>query len=171
MGLFNRFDVITSDFDTFGRKSASLATLFGGNRMMKEFLEDAGEYVLDMVMLQFVSEGANQGTPWQPLSIERQDQRSDAGLNPTGPILIGETERLINSWHWDWISNNTIIVGMFDDMESGYGGANQLGDARRPARPMLVVDSEMINTLNQMFEDYMDHQVSVMFPATGTMKP
>jgi hypothetical protein len=167
-GVFSRFDVIADDFTSFGRKAVSLSTVFGSKDTWSEFLQDVGDYVIGTVLDQFESEGNSKGEAWKPLSDSRMNQRNANGLNPSGPMLVGETGTLLDSWKWDWLDGMSIIIGMHMDggpNSPGYGEFNQLGVDRRnlPSRPMLIVDEDTISWINQRFEEAFEDKAVAFF--------
>lgn len=153
------FEVYGDDFKFMERQAETFASVVESNDFFARMLERCGEFVVDTIMRQFETGGAFQDTPWDPLSESRQQARERAGLNPEGPILIGETERLVNSWGWEWLDENAIIVNM-GDLEASYGGFNQLGSPETglPERPMLVVDEYLLSGLDAIFKQSFDGQ-------------
>jgi phage gpG-like protein len=153
--------IIPEGFDATERRAFSFATMLKGDQMWNETLQTIGDYVLDTVMKNFLAEGDPITGSWQELSESRQNQRNDNGLGPDGPKLIGEKQKLINSWNWEWLDNDAVIIGMTKmpggpDSMGHYGAWNQLGTAKMPARPMLVLTNEMIDRINELFEQTFD---------------
>jgi hypothetical protein len=167
-GVFSRFDVIADDFSSFGAKAFSFGTIFGSRAMWADFLQEAGDYFIDSVLSQFESEGAAKGSPWQELSDVRMNERALNGLNPAGPMLIGETGTLIDSWKWDWLDRESILIGMFmgnGPEDPAYGKFHTFGTKNMPARPMLIVTEEDVDYIYNLFVEEFDGMSAIFFGA------
>lgn len=122
----------------------------------KRAWEAVGRYMAREVNKQFMTKGANFGTPWKPLAASTVMQKRKAGY-PLQPLVrTGDMKRTFAYPRINQNVRGSMAVFGSDDAIAlfQHGGTKMNGKRHIPKRPILKVTPKMTRDVKKILEGY-----------------